>query len=341
MAQIAINRSSIRVWLVTIITSVIMDARGSKRQMQDHPQEPDASILQRWRRVVLRLGLIVMQTMVNSIMAAFHMSMVPGVLQACEKIVKMPEGPEELKEIKEVIGMIQEQEQQQQAAIKQQRRMDRQIRRENLTAKYSTASSSIGSFEKVSMKNDKIKKEKKDKTSSSAMESNSQVKTDKSKKEKKDKSSSSAMGSVTNPNDTKCYCNKTVELHVTRKQGANFGRKFLRCPAPRGHQCDYFMWIEEPKDQQFETMMNPKMERPKEPEKVPIYSSSSSSTSEEVSSEDNQEFTTSCNHQWNRKGSNHIQKRQTCVLCGLREVKVIATGEKKISYVNMDKKDKK
>ena len=41
-----------------------------------------------------------------------------------------------------------------------------------------------------------------------------------------------------------CFCGKKVKEYVSRVQGPNFLRKFLRCPQPQESQCEYFQWTE-------------------------------------------------------------------------------------------------
>ena len=39
-----------------------------------------------------------------------------------------------------------------------------------------------------------------------------------------------------------CNCGLEAKLVVTKKPGANLGRKFYTCSKPQGEQCNFFLW---------------------------------------------------------------------------------------------------
>jgi hypothetical protein len=150
-----------------------------------------------------------------------------------------------------------------------------------------------------------------------------------------------------------CYCGLQVVSYICRQKGLNYGRRFLRCPqTPGSHaQCHYFIWTEPPKNQQYEAMSHSATSpsklgvgsghqsdkkvksSPKHKKKTSKkHSSSSSSSDVEIQGvQDRAASSTnrgpSCQHVWNRRGTNPHQEQKTCKLCGVRQVHVYKTGE--------------
>ena len=145
----------------------------------------------------------------------------------------------------------------------------------------------------------------------------------------------------------KCSCGMGAKFYVSRKVGANFGRRFQRCPKAIGMRCDYFQWIEP-----AETVFGPRILTqitfedvtttdgtkqkgyPKEMEKPGIPKDLAAKGSQEssrrcplVSNLALVEISVpkhlptvvqQCTHYWDRTGTNGSEERMTCNRCGVR-----------------------
>ena len=136
----------------------------------------------------------------------------------------------------------------------------------------------------------------------------------------------------------KCFCGMVAKFYVSRKVGANFGRRFQRCPKAIGMQCDYFMWIEPAKKVIFEDIVDTRgvkqkgyqkeMEKPGLPKDPAAKSSRESSKHSPLVSDqalgeisapkDLPTVVQQCTHLWDRSGTNGSEERMTCNRCGLR-----------------------
>ena len=136
----------------------------------------------------------------------------------------------------------------------------------------------------------------------------------------------------------KCFCGMGAKFYVSRMMGANFGRRFQRCPKAIGMQCDFFLWIEPAKKITFEDMTTTggakqkgyqkELENPGIPKDPAAKGSRESSkhfplVSNQVLVEINvpKDLPTvvqQCTHFWDRTGTNGSEERMTCNRCGLR-----------------------
>ena len=136
----------------------------------------------------------------------------------------------------------------------------------------------------------------------------------------------------------KCFCGMGAKFYVSRKVGANFGRRFQRCPKAIGMQCSYFLWIEPVREITFENIAITEgvkqKEHQKEMEKPKVTKDHAAKGSRESSKhfplvsdqalgeisvpKDLPTVVQQCTHFWDRNGTNGFEERMTCNRCGLR-----------------------
>ena len=149
-----------------------------------------------------------------------------------------------------------------------------------------------------------------------------------------------------------CYCGMPVRMYISRQAGLNFERRFVRCPkTPGGNQCHFFQWIEKPKSEQYKDMTSrsedrgnpspsPVRKTGKNKKKSSKQSSSDNSEGESTQADNRPSSSsarvpgTSCQHYWNRRGTNAYQKVKTCRLCGEKNVTIFKTGEVRRTWVD-------
>ena len=135
----------------------------------------------------------------------------------------------------------------------------------------------------------------------------------------------------------KCSCGMGAKFYVSRKVGANFGRRFQRCPKAIGMRCDYFQWIEP-----AETVFGPRILTQITFEDVTTTDGTKPGIPKDLAAKGSQESSRrcplvsnlalveisvpkhlptvvqQCTHYWDRTGTNGREERMTCNRCGAR-----------------------
>jgi len=251
------------------------------------------------------------------------------------KISKMERAAEYLEDMQHMLEQAIMRCKQQEKINKEKHKQERMERRSRMMGLMSESTEIMKDESRVATEKNHGRKTKVAASSHESMGSYTMVESVKSK-DKKEKKEKKDLVEQDIDLHRKCLCGLTVTEFVCRKEGPNFMRKFLRCPRERGRQCDFFMWIEDQKKDQFEAMHHNQSTQHRKPKEIPIPETESSEASSDSETVLKKKNTSQCQHDWTGLGSNGHQVRQTCKKCGLRIVTNKKTGEKDTYFVEIN-----
>jgi hypothetical protein len=296
-----------------------METRTSnKRACPETQAEVKAHVIRQWGRMLSRARVQIHLDQVIKVMISLAVPLMSMLKQVLAVMIRVAD-PEEMDVIQDLVNnMVQDQKR---AEKGRHRKKDAKIHH----SPRSKMSSSMGSFEVI---------------------------TESSKQSHRSRPASSNQYPVQEKMKT-CFCGLTPQLLTCRKEGANFMKRFYRCPKPYQHQtqCEFFAWTEDTKAEEYEKLNHqsvssekpPKSKNTKKKSKPASDTESSASSGSEVdlspsptrSSPKTPTRIPACQHEWNRRGTNAHVKVKTCHRCGLQEMFRYRDGQKTTKYVDV------